>query len=530
MTHRYQWWQQGIIYQVYPRSFMDSNGDGVGDLRGLLSRLDYVRWLGIDAIWLNPIYPSPMKDFGYDVSDYTGIDPVFGALEDFDRIVAEVHRLGMKLILDYVPNHTSTEHPWFRGSRSTRDNPRRDWYLWHDPGPDGGPPNNWLSTFGGSAWQWDETTEQYYFHSYLTEQADLNWRNPEVQEAMLDVLQFWLDRDVDGFRIDAISRLIKDERWRDNPPNPNYQPGENPYHALIPTYSVDQPQVHDVIGQMRAVVTEYEDRVLIGEAWLTADRLVAYYGASASGVHFPFNFQLITSRWDAESIRSVVDSYEGLLPRHAWPSWVLGNHDRSRVANRIGRAQARVAAMLLLTLRGTPTLYYGDELGMHDVPIASAKMLDPFEQHVPGLGLGRDPQRAPMQWDGSPQAGFTQGNPWLPVADDYAAVNAAFEREDPNSMLTLYRRLIELRAKHRALQVGHYAPVDVGERVYCYVRRHGDEAFLVGVNFSSEAATVESAELHRGRIRLSTHLDREGEEVSGKLLLRGDEGVMVALS
>lgn len=528
MTDRYQWWQQGSLYQVYPRSFLDSNDDGVGDLPGLLERLDYLHWLGVDALWLNPIYPSPMRDFGYDVADYTSVDPIFGTMADFDRLVAEVHRLGMKLILDYVPNHTSTEHAWFRQSRSATDNPYRDWYLWRAPAPGGGPPNNWLGAFGGSAWQWDETTGEYYFHSYLTEQADLNWRNPDVREAMLDVLRFWLDRDVDGFRVDGISRLIKDDRWRDNPPNPNYHLGENPYDALLPVYSVDQPEVHAVIDLIRAVVDEYEDRVLIGEAWLAADRLIAYYGSRESGIHFPFNFQLITSRWNAESIRLAVDSYEGLLPHHAWPSWVLGNHDRSRVASRLGPAQARVAAMLLLTLRGTPTIYYGDEIGMYDVSIPSPKMHDPFEHHVPGLGLGRDPQRTPMQWNTSLQAGFTHGRPWLPVADSFETINVAIQRDDPGSMLTLYRRLLGLRAEHRALQVGTYTPLGVEEHVYCYVRRHEETAFLVGLNFSDEPVVVEgTAELSRGQIRLSTYLDREGEAIAGRCSLRGQEGVIV---
>jgi alpha-glucosidase len=350
------WWQRGIIYQVYPRSFMDANGDGVGDLAGIKARLDDLQWLGIDAIWISPIYPSPRVDFGYDICDYCNIDPIFGTLDDFDALLAEAHGRGLKVILDLVPNHTSDQHPWFIESRSSRDNPKRDWYLWREPAPGGGPPNNWRSHFGGPGWTFDENTGQYYYHTYFKEQPELNWRNPEVQAAMFEVMRFWLNRGVDGFRIDVIWRLLKDPQFRDNPPNPDFTPGHNPYYELLPTYTGDLPEVHAVIAAMRRVVDEYPERVMIGEIYLPSERLMTYYGPGGMGVHLPYNFQLIELPWDARVIRPAINAYEAMLPAHGWPNWVLGNHDRHRIASRVGAAQARVAAMLLLTLRGTPTI------------------------------------------------------------------------------------------------------------------------------------------------------------------------------
>ena len=355
--------------QIYPRSFQDSDGDGIGDLGGIIERLDYLTWLGVDAVWLSPIFPSPMADFGYDIADYTDIDPLFGSMEDFDRLLEAVHARDLKLILDLVPNHTSDRHPWFEESRSSRENPKRDWYLWKDPAPDGGPPTNWRSVFGGSAWQYDDTTGQYYYHAFLKEQPDLNWRNPEVRDAIFDVMRFWLDKGVDGFRVDVMWHLLKDEQLRDNPPNPDYHPDQPDHARFIPAFSEDQYEVHTIVEQMRAVTDAYDDRVLIGEIYLPIPRLVAYYGPEGRGAHLPFNFQLILLPWDARRIDAAISKYEGALPPDGWPNWVLGNHDKPRIASRVGRAQARVAAMLLLTLRGTPTLYYGDEIGMQNVAV-----------------------------------------------------------------------------------------------------------------------------------------------------------------
>ncbi len=528
MSSTHEWWQRGVIYQIYPRSFQDSNGDGVGDLQGIRSRLDYLEWLGIDAIWISPIYPSPMADFGYDVSNYVDIDPLFGTLAEFDELLADVHRRGLKLILDFVPNHTSDQHPWFLESRSSRDNPKRDWYIWKDPAPDGGPPNNWLSNFGGSAWTYDEHTGQYYYHAFLKEQPDLNWRNPEVQEAMMDVLRFWLDRGVDGFRVDVIWHIVKDEEFRDNPPNTEYAPGQPPHHQVLATYSTDRPEIHDIIARMRSLVDEYDDRMIVGEIYLPVERLVTYYGAHGSGVHLPFNFQLINLPWDARTIERAVDNYEAALPPYGWPNWVLGNHDQPRIATRVGPAQARVAAMMLLTLRGTPTLYYGDEIGMRNVPIPPDMVQDPYEKNNPGLGLGRDPERTPMQWSAEPNAGFTTGKPWLPVSEDYPNVNVEKLRDDPHSILTLYRRLLALRRAEPALSVGSYRSVPAEGDIFAYLRMRKDQQFLIVLNMGPHPREfAPEAPIVHGQIALSTHLDRDGEVVRGSVTLRPDEGVII---
>jgi alpha-glucosidase len=543
---------------------MDSNGDGIGDLQGIIDKLDYLVWLGVDILWLPPVFPSPMVDGGYDVADYTDIDPVFGTLETFDRLIAEAHGRGLKIVLDFVLNHTSDQHPWFRQSRASRDNPKRDWYIWRDPAPGGGPPtlgkgppNNWLSSFGGSAWAWDEATGQYYYHAFAKEQPDLNWRNPEVVAALHRVLRFWIDRGVDGFRLDAVSRLIKDERLRNNPPSPDFRPGQPPDEAQLLIYSRDRPEVHDVIRGIRRVVDEYPDRMLIGEMHLPMERLVAYHGENLDGIHLPMNFQLFLRPWDARTIAELVRAYEAALPAGAWPSWVLGNHDTRRVASRIGMAQARVAAMLLLTLRGTPFLYYGDEIGMEDVRIDPQDVHDPREKTVPGQGLGRDPARGPMQWerlgDGSENAGFTPAHSgrhdakpggagpraagrWLPVAANPARINVAAQCDDPTSMLTLYRRLIALRKAEPALTAGAWSPLTEtlagtftgsGDG-FAYVRRHGERRLLVALNMGPEPIAVPLP--NQGEILLSTHLDREGETVSGAIDLRAHEGVVVRLA
>ena len=526
----FRWWERGIIYQIYPRSFKDSNGDGIGDLQGIQSKLDYLEWLGIDAIWISPIFPSPMADFGYDITNYTDIDPIFGRLADFDALLADVHKRGMKLLLDYVPNHTSDQHPWFIDSKSSRNSAKRDWYIWRDPAPDGGPPNNWRANFGGGAWERDEKTGQYYYHAFLKEQPDLNWRNPEARRAMLDVLRFWLDRDVDGFRVDVMHHLVKDTDFRDNPPNPEWQPGMSPYRELLTTYTADLPEVQEIVAQMRGVIEEYEDRMLVGEIYLPVERLMAYYGASGKGAHLPFNFQLIRLPWKAQEISQAVERYEALLPSYAWPNWVLGNHDKPRIATRAGAAQTRVAAMLLLTLRGTPTMYYGDEIGMHDVPIPPSQVQDPFEKNVPGLGLGRDPVRTPMQWGSGSWAEFSTSQPWLPLADDFENLNVAAERDEPTSLLTLYRRLIELRRTEPALSVGDYAAVPSGDHLMAYMRKANGRRLLILLNFSAQPQSFCANDLEaRASVLLSTNLDRSQEELGDELVLRAHEGVIIEL-
>ena len=530
------WWQHGVVYQIYPRSFADSDGDGVGDLRGIEARLDYLEWLGVDAVWVSPIYPSPMADFGYDVSDYTGIHPLFGTMADFDRLLDAVHRRGMRMILDFVPNHTSSEHPWFLESRSSRDDPKRDWYLWHDAKPDGSPPNNWRSVFGGSGWEWDEGTGQYYYHAFLKEQPDLNWRNPEVRAAMLDAMRFWLDRGVDGFRVDVMWHMVKDDQLRDNPVNPHFDPAQPPYEELLPVFSTDQPEVHDIVVEMRRLTDRYDARVIIGEIYLPIDKLVTYYGPGGSGgAHLPFNFQLVTLPWDARTILAAIAEYEAALPASGWPNWVLGNHDQPRIASRVGRGQARVAAMLLLTLRGTPTLYYGDEIGMHDVAIPPERIRDPQALNMPGVGRSRDTARTPMQWSAAPAAGFTTGEPWLPVALDHARVNVERQRDDPDSMLALHRELLRLRRAEPALSVGTFAPIPAPPTVIAYLRAAGERRFLVALNLSHAPAILEpdpslsSGQAVAGEIVCATYAGRTGERVARRVLLEGAEGVVVRL-
>ncbi|WP_020186679.1 alpha-amylase family glycosyl hydrolase [Methylopila sp. 73B] len=520
------WWKSAAIYQVYPRSFQDTDGDGVGDLEGIRSRLGHLVELGVDALWISPIYPSPMADFGYDVADYCGVDPIFGSLADVDRLIAEAHARGLKLILDFVPNHSSDRHPWFVDSRSGRNAPKRDWYIWRDPAPGGGPPNNWVSNFGGPAWTYDEASGQYYHHAFLSEQPDLNWRNPEVRAAMIDALRFWLDRGVDGFRVDVLWHLIKDIDFRDNPPNPDYGPGMPEIARVLQVHSADQPEAIEVTRELRATLDAYPgDRVLIGELYLPFERLMAYYGPDLTGAQLPFNFHLILAPWNARGLARLIADYEQALPPGGWPNWVLGNHDQTRVASRLGRAQARVAAMLLLTLRGTPTLYYGDEIGLMDGVVPPEALRDPWALREPGVG-GRDPCRTPMPWDDGPNAGFSTAAPWLPLGDG-APRNVAAEAADPRSMLALHRRLLALRRAAPALALGTYEAVAAEGDLLAYRRQDGEARLLVVLNLGPRPATFEAGA--PTRTLLSTHLDREGPEPAGALALRADEGLVLAI-
>jgi alpha-glucosidase len=523
------WWQRAVIYQVYPRSFQDTNDDGVGDLRGITERLPYLRDLGIDAVWLSPIFRSPMRDFGYDISDHQAVDPLFGTLGDLDQLIATAHASGLKILLDFVPNHTSDQHAWFAESRSSRTSAKRGWYIWRDPAPDGGPPNNWLSEFGGSAWEYDGATGQYYYHAFLAAQPDLDWRNPAVVAAMHDVMRFWLRRGVDGFRVDVMWHLMKDDQFRDNPANPHFRPGMPPHQRFLPLHTTDFPGVHDVVAGLRKVVDEFDDRLLIGEIYLPIERLVAYYGDELRGAHLPFNFALLETRWNAREVSRLVGEYEAALPRGGWPNWVLGNHDRPRVATRIGRAQARVAAMLLLTLRGTPTLYYGDELGMEQVQIPPARVRDPFERNVPGLGLGRDGARTPMQWDAGAFAGFSRVEPWLPLPPDAAVHNVEIESADPGSFYSLHRRLIRMRREHPAIQLGDVHSIAARGDVLLFTRELGQSRILVALNFSATAVTVDVPGT-RGAVLVSCFAEHDGGTIDGSIELRPDDGLVIALA
>ena len=526
------WWQDGVIYQIYPRSFQDSNSDGIGDLTGILSRLDYLVELGVDAIWISPFYPSPMADFGYDVSNYTGVDAIFGTLQDFDRLLAAVHARNLKLILDFVPNHTSDRHPWFLESRSSRDNPKRDWYLWRDPAPDGGVPNNWMSHFGGAAWTFDQHTEQYFCHSFLPQQPDLNWRHPEVRNAIYAAMRFWLDRGVDGFRMDVLWLLIKDDQFRSNPQNPDWTPGSSSYGSTLPLYTSDRPETHEIVREMRSVLDGYDERVLIGEIYLPLTQLVTYYGADPNttdltGADLPFNFHLIQTAWEAGKIARLIRDYEELLPPGAWPNWVLGNHDQPRLATRIGQAQARVAAMLILTLRGTPTLYYADELGLLDGIIPPDQVQDPAEKRQPGIGMGRDPERTPMPWDSTTGQGFTHGKPWLPFAPEASQKSVSSQASEPRSLLSLYRQLLTLRRQCKALRCGDISEVRAEDGVLSYMRIEGEQQLMVLLNLTGELRHTHTA---KGHILLTTILDGAGGEVNGPFVLEAGEGAVIEIS
>lgn len=483
---------RGVIYQIYPRSFQDSNGDGIGDLAGIEARLDYISALGVDAIWLSPIFPSPMADFGYDVADYCGIDPIFGDLAQFDRLLAAVHARGLKLLLDFVPNHTSDRHPWFLESRSSRESTKRDWYIWRDAAPDGGPPNNWISDFGGSSWEWDEETGQYFLHAFLKEQPDLNWRNPEVRQAMSNILRFWLDRGVDGFRIDVLWHIVKHQAFPDNPLNPHWTADTRERDKLLQVHSTDQPEAHTYSSDMRMLADSFGDRVLIGEIFLPNERHARWYGTpERPQVHLPFNFQLIECAWDAAALGRVITQYEASLPTFGWPNWVLGSHDAPRIAARIGEAQARIAAMLLLTLRGTPTLYQGDELGIGEVPIAPDRMRDPQHFREPERGIGRDRSRTPMPWDKSANAGFSTAEPWLPLNPDWPQRNVSEQEADDRSLLQFYRHLLHLRREHVALSTGAFELIDGANDTLVFRRTHDCEELVVALNLGSEPRPCE---------------------------------------
>lgn len=531
---RREWWHSAVLYEVYPRSFNDTTGNGIGDLHGITERLGYLAdTLGVDAIWICPFYPSPMADFGYDVAGYRDIHPMFGDLAAFDRLLERAHGAGLKVIIDFVPNHTSDQHPWFIESRSSRDNPRRDWYVWRDPKPDGSPPNNWLSAFGGPAWELDARTGQYYLHMFVKEQADLNWRNPAVREAMLDNMRFWLDRGVDGFRVDAVLFCMKDPAERDNPPNTEgLQQIHKPlgaYEAQLHLHDQGHPDIHGVFREMRALVDEYQPpRMALAELHVfDPHRLAEYYGEDLDELTMPTNFGLLKQPWSGTGIREVVDGLEAAIPAGAALNWVLGTHDDQRLATRLGEDGSRQAAVLLLTLRGSPTMYYGDEIGMRETEIPVEMQEDPWGIAEPDLG--RDGCRTPMQWSADSGAGFTSApEPWLPLGDDYLERNVESQLADPDSHLNLYRRLLRVRRGSAALRVGAYRPVDpVPPGCYLFERSEGAERVYVAINFSSEPASIEATSV-AGRIAVSTQRASEGREITGTLKLLPHEAVVVA--
>jgi alpha-glucosidase len=522
------WWRRGAIYQIYPRSFADADGDGVGDLAGITAHLDHLNdgtpaSLGVEALWLSPFYRSPMADFGYDVADYCDVDPAFGTLADFDRLVAEAHRRDIKVVVDFVPNHTSDQHPWFADSRSSRESPRRDWYVWRDGPAEGPPPNNWRSEFSavGDAWSFDEATGQWYLHSFMREQPDLDWENPEVEAAMHDVMRFWMDRGVDGFRIDVVHKLAKDPQLRDD------VPGE-------PSRREDwQPAIHERLRRLRRVVDEYPDRMLVGEVYLMdLERVVAYVN-SGDELHLAHNFTFLQLPWDAGAFRSSIDAFEALSTEAAWPAWFLANHDHPRVASRFdsggqGPARARAVLLMLYALRGTPFVFQGEELGLPDAEIPPDRVVDVD---------GRDPERAPIPWRApsaaGPGAGFTTGEPWLPITA--AAEELAVERQatDPHSTLALARRLAWLRRGEPALQTGEQRSIDAGPDLLAWLRiGAGDRELLAVVNFAAEPRELRRpADLPvQAELVVSTNPHRAlGALRLDELTLTPSEGVLLAL-
>lgn len=535
MNKSSNWWKHGVIYQIYPRSFMDSNADGIGDLEGITKKLDYLAELGVDAIWMSPIFPSPMKDFGYDISDYVGIHEMFGDMDAFDQLLEEAHNRNLRVLLDYVPNHCSDLHEWFQEARSSRDNPKRDWFIWKDPNPDGSPPNNWESLFGGSAWEWDEKTEQYYLHVFLKEQPDINWRNPEAVEAMHNVLRFWLDKGVDGFRMDAIVACSKHPDFPDHPAAPKDSFFRSFGLTQEPIYYWNYPDVHDIIRGLRKVLDSYgDDRVMMGEtAVFNPVTLAEYYGKDLDEFHIPFNFLTLLHPWNAEGMKATIKAYYAALPEGATPDFVLGNHDFHRLATRFGPKNHRSAAMLQLTLHGMPVIYQGDELGMEDTIIPFDRLQDPIGIAQPELNIGRDPERTPMQWDDTANAGFSPEGvkTWLPVAENYKQVNVASMQKDAASTLNLYQSLLQLRRENPALHQGTLTFIeDLPTDIVAYIREAKGQRVLVLVNFGDQTHTLNlSANGATGNLWLSTESSDTGSINLASVTVKPHESLLVEL-
>lgn len=483
----HQWWQHAVFYEIYPRSFADSNNDGIGDVNGMTSKLDYLKGLGVDAIWITPCFPSPQVDFGYDVSNYEAIDPMYGTMKDFDHLVSEGKKRNIRVILDFVVNHTSDQHKWFQDSRSSKTSEHRDWFIWRDGRGPGQPPNNWLSTFGLSAWKLDPKTNQYYYHYFYPEQPDLNWRNPAVEKAMLDVTRFWYKRGVAGFRLDAVDTLFEDPKLTDNPVLPGTDKFGRP--NMKEKYNKKLPQVHEVMRKLRSTADEYGS-VLIGETWTSnVSELKDYYGAKNDELQLPMDLMMTEFKGlSADQYRKHIAAVNAA---GNWPVYVITNHDIVRSFTRYADGAhnddiAKMMAAFYLTLRGTAIMYYGEELGMeNNEPKNKDEVQDPIGKLGWPLEKGRDGERTPMQWNDGPNAGFSKTKPWLPVPPSYKTHNAASEMNDPNSILSFYRQLLALRHKEPALREGDYLALNESDpNVLTYVRRYRDEAILVLLNMS----------------------------------------------
>ncbi len=488
MKNDFLWWHDGIIYQIYPRSFADSNNDGIGDLPGITAKLDYLQDLGIDAIWLSPIYPSPDVDFGYDVADYTAIDPKFGTMQDFEILVKEAKKHDIHIVLDLVLNHTSDQHPWFIESKKSDTNPYHDWYLWLDPDAEGNPPNNWAAIFGGSAWEYDHKLDQFHYHMFYKEQPDLNWRNPEVRQTMLDVFRFWLKKGVDGFRLDVFNAYFKDAAFRDNPVKLGIRAFDRQKHI----YDVSQPDMYPLLGEIRAILDKHKDAYAVGETFLADTKQTASY-CGDDKLHAAFNFEFAENRWHPKRFLDSAQKWYAALSEDAWPNNFLSNHDMHRAATRYcfgeDDRRAKVALAMLLTLRGTPFIYYGEEIGLRDIPIRKkSDVLDPIGLTFWPLFKGRDGCRAPMQWDARKNGGFSETKPWLPVNADYVQRNVVNQTADPTSLLNFFKQLTALRKAEPALQRGDFkALTQDPHTLLIFERSLNEDRILVALNFTSRA-------------------------------------------
>ncbi len=524
MAEEFLWWRDGIIYQIYPRSFCDSNGDGFGDLPGITSKLDYLHDLGVDAIWLSPIYPSLDKDFGYDVSDYEGIDPRYGTMADFDELVQQAHSRHIHVVMDMVFNHTSDQHPWFLKSKSGKQNPYRNWYMWQPPKSGNRRPNNWQSVFGGDGWEWDESTQEYFFHMFVKEQPDLNWRNPAVRRAVLEVFRFWMDRGVDGFRLDVFNAYFKDKQFQDNPIKFGLRAFDRQQHI----HDVDQPEMMPLLAELRELLDAYPDRYAVGETFLaTPAGAAAYVGEKA--LHAAFNFHFSSSGWSAFEFLNSILIWEGALGKAGWPNYVLNNHDTVRTTTRYKMddtdEQAKLTALFMLTLRGTPFLYYGEEIGMRDIQLKRSEILDPAGRKYWPLYKGRDGCRSPMQWSAELYAGFSTAQPWMKVHTNYSSRNVETQQDDQNTLFNFYRKVIRMRREIPALTRGDWTPMPrLHSRVLAYQRTYNSQTLTVLLNFSALPIPIQ-ADI-RGDVILSTH-SRPMGDIIAPISLSPYEGIVI---
>jgi len=534
------WWRDGVIYQIYPRSFADSNGDSIGDLNGIRNKLDYLAELGVDALWLSPIFASPDVDFGYDISDYYRIDPKFGTMEDFEALVREAHQKEMRIILDMVMNHTSDQHAWFKEACSSRDNPYHDWYLWQESAPNGKAPNNWQSMTGGSGWEYVPELNQYYFHMYYKQQPDLNWHNPKVHKAMLKAFCYWLDKGVDGYRMDLVNLFFKDNQLRNNPPKFGLRAFDRQKHI----FDTDQLEILPLLRELRQIMDEKPGRYLVGEPFIAITPLDFLYSGTAAIaapycrddlLHAIFCFDFLHSFWDAKRFRKSILDWENSLKGKGWPTHVLANYDNPRIATRYTRdendARLKAAALMLLSLRGTPFIYYGDKIGMRDIHLKRSQIKDPVGKLYWPIFKGRDGCRAPMQWSPDSNAGFSSGaTPWLPVHPDYPTRNVTRQNQTTHSLLNFYKNLIHLRKQFPVLVRGEFAMLgNLPASILAYQRTSSQQTALVLINFSHQRNQfhLEEFAISQRELLISTHRTKLENLQNQSFTLEGDEALIL---